>query len=115
MLRRQRFPRPVRPYEETPTMSGPQTRSASRWTRSASRWISLAIWLIVAMAAVTIGGKLTSATNNDASSWLPRSAEATKALQRAEASFPGSDQLVAVVVYARDSGLTDADRAKVAA
>ncbi|HKD98447.1 MAG TPA: MMPL family transporter, partial [Micromonosporaceae bacterium] len=89
-------------------MSGPGTRSVSRW-------ISLAIWLIVAMAAVAIGGKLTSATNNDASSWLPRSAEATKALQRAEASFPGSDQLVAVVVYARDSGLTDADRAKVAA
>ena len=50
--------------------------------------------------------------NNDASTWLPRSAEATAALNRAQTAFPSSNKLVAVVVYARDAGLTPADTTK---
>src|SRR5262249_34403798 len=95
------------------TMS--EHRAANLPTGRVSKWISLAIWIVVAMAATVLGSKLTSVTDNQASSWLPRSAEATAALERADAAFPGSDHLVAVVVYARDSGLTEADRAKVAA
>src|SRR5215467_12004936 len=79
-----------------------------------SKWITVALWLVVAVAVFPLASKLTSATNNEASAWLPKSAEATAALQRADAAFPGSDHLVAVVVYARDAGLTAADRAKVA-
>jgi RND superfamily putative drug exporter len=77
-----------------------------------TKWITLGIWLVLAAILFPLASKLTSATSNDASTWLPRSAEATLALNRAEQAFPSSDQLVAVVVYARDSGLTAADTAK---
>ena len=45
----------------------------------------------------------------------PRNAETTRALDRMRAAFPGSDAPVAVVVYARDTGITAADRAAVEA
>jgi RND superfamily putative drug exporter len=90
----------------------------SRWLAGlpsgrATKWITLVMWLLLAAAIFPLASKLTSATNNEASSWLPRSAEATAALNQANASFPGADKLVAVVVYARDAGLTAADRDKV--
>ncbi len=78
-----------------------------------TRWIALVMWLLLAAAIFPLASKLSSATSNDASAWLPKSAEATAALNRASAAFPGSDKLVAVVVYARDSGLTAADQDKI--
>jgi putative drug exporter of the RND superfamily len=65
--------------------------------------------------AFPLAGKLTDVEKNDAIAFLPHSAEATRAYERATAEFAGSDQLVAVVVYARDTGLTDADKARAAA
>ncbi len=79
----------------------------------ATKWITVAMWLLLIAALSPLASKLTSATSNEASSWLPRGAEATKAVERAQASFPGSGHLVAVVVYARDGGLTAADQAKI--
>jgi RND superfamily putative drug exporter len=81
----------------------------------AGKWITVAFWLVLAGVLFPLASKLTSATDNDASAWLPRSAEATAALNRAEGAFPGSDDLIAVVVYARDAGLTPADNAKITA
>jgi hypothetical protein len=78
-----------------------------------SKWITLGAWLIIATVVFPLASKLTSATDNNSSSFLPHSAEATAALNRAEHYFPTSSDLVAVVVYARDSGLTPADTAKV--
>lgn len=79
-----------------------------------TKWITLVMWVLLAVGIFPLASKLTSVTNNDASSYLPRSAEATAALNRAATAFPGSDKLQAVVVYARDSGLTDADQTKIA-
>ncbi|MBO0869974.1 MAG: MMPL family transporter [Micromonosporaceae bacterium] len=76
-----------------------------------TKWLVLVLWLALAGVVSPLAAKLSGAGNNDAGSWLPRSAESTQALHRAQNAFPGSDRLVAVVVYARDSGLTDADRA----
>jgi RND superfamily putative drug exporter len=76
-----------------------------------SKFVVLGLWLVLATVGGMLAAKLTEVQNNDALSALPASAETTKALDRAEASFPGSDRLVAVAVYARDSGLTAADRA----
>jgi putative drug exporter of the RND superfamily len=80
-----------------------------------TKYLALALWLVLASVAAPLAAKLTEVQNNDALMALPRSAEASAALARAEAAFPGSDRLVAVAVYARDSGLTGADRAKAAA
>ena len=80
-----------------------------------TKWITLAIWIVLAAILFPLASKLTGATSNDASTFLPRSAEATVALDRAQHAFPNSNKLVAVVVYARDSGLTPADTAKIEA
>jgi RND superfamily putative drug exporter len=81
----------------------------------ATKWMALALWLVLAAVLAPLASKLTGAEKNDATSWLPRSAEATQAVHRAEQAFPGSDQLLAVVAYARDNPgeVTAADRAKV--
>jgi putative drug exporter of the RND superfamily len=77
-----------------------------------TKFVALVLWLVLASVAAPLGAKLTEVLNNDTLSALPSSAETARALVRAEAAFPGSDRLVAVAVYARDSGLTGADRAK---
>jgi RND superfamily putative drug exporter len=77
-----------------------------------TKFLALLLWLVLASVAAPLAGKLTEVVNNDTLSALPRSAEAAKAAERAEAAFPGSDTLIAVAVYARESGLTAADRAK---
>jgi len=55
--------------------------------------------------------KLTGAEKTDSSSWLPAGAESTKVLAL-RSRFQSPDIFTAVVVYARASGLTSADRAK---
>ncbi|MFC0532560.1 MMPL family transporter [Phytohabitans kaempferiae] len=77
-----------------------------------TKFLALALWLVVASAVGPVAIKLADVVSDDAVTWLPRTAEATQAFERAEAAFPGSDRLVAVAVYARDTGLTDADRSK---
>jgi RND superfamily putative drug exporter len=76
------------------------------------KWLVLACWVIIAAALVPLAQQLTSVETNDNSAWLPRSAEATMAYDRALAAFPDTKTIPAVVVYARDGGLTPADRAR---
>src|SRR3954462_9375248 len=59
----------------------------------------------------SLAGKLSGAQKNDTKSWLPGSSESTQALDRQEA-FKSSNTYEAVILYSRDSGLTQADRAK---
>lgn len=78
-----------------------------------AKWLVLALWLVVLFLTVPFAQKLSDAQDNDAASWLPGSAESTQVLQISENFRP--EQIPAVVVYARDSGLTAADRAKIEA
>jgi MMPL family len=77
-----------------------------------TKYLVLILWLLLATVAAPLAVKLTDIQNNDTLSALPSSAEADRALARAKAAFPGSDQLVAVAIYAHDSGLTGAGQAK---
>ncbi|MGH3329837.1 MAG: MMPL family transporter, partial [Nocardioidaceae bacterium] len=52
--------------------------------------------------------KLTDVQNNEASSWLPESAESTKAIEKLE-PFQDPDTIPTVVAYERASGLTQQD------
>jgi putative drug exporter of the RND superfamily len=89
------------------------TKRTSPVAGRVSKWIVLGLWLIVLGALFPLASRLTGAEKNDATSWLPHSAEATRELVRAQQAFPGSDRLVAVIVYSRDGTVTDADRSKV--
>ncbi|MEV4515433.1 MMPL family transporter [Dactylosporangium sp. NPDC049525] len=73
----------------------------------------LALWVVIAAVMGPLALKLSDVQNNDSLGSLPAGAEASRAAARAEAAFPEPDALVAVAVYVRESGLTDADRAKV--
>ncbi|GAA1734250.1 MMPL family transporter [Luedemannella helvata] len=89
----------------------PSGAVAGRW----SKWVVVLIWAAIAGIATPLASKLSDVTTNNAVSFLPHSAEATQAYERASAEFAGAEQLVAVVVYARDTGLTAADKAKAGA
>jgi putative drug exporter of the RND superfamily len=101
--------RPAPPVDPTPAGRG--AIPAGRLTK----WLTVAAWLVIAALLVPLGAKLADAEKNDAKSWLPASAETTRAIERAEAAYPNTDQLVAVVAYENPGGIGDADRATVEA
>ncbi|MGW5617544.1 MMPL family transporter [Streptomyces sp. NPDC003877] len=77
-----------------------------------SKWLVVALWLVVLIVAAPLAMKLTDAQDNDAASWLPGSAESTQVLEASEDFRP--EQIPAIVIYARDGGLTAQDRAEIA-
>ncbi len=74
----------------------------------------LGFWLVVIVVAGPLAGKLTGAEQNQAKAWLPANAESTKVLD-VQSRFQSPNLYPGIVVYARPSGLTAADRAKAAA
>ncbi|KQX60910.1 MULTISPECIES: MMPL family transporter [unclassified Streptomyces] len=76
-----------------------------------AKWLVLALWLVVLFLTAPFAQKLTDAQDNDAASWLPGSAESTQVLEISQDFRP--EQIPAVVVYARDEGLTAEDRAQI--
>ncbi len=81
---------------------------AGSLTGRVTKWIVLAFWLVTVVVASTFAAKLTDVQNNEASSWLPSSAESTKALEKL-GPFQDPNAIPTLVVYERDSGLTEAD------
>ncbi|MFH8491523.1 MMPL family transporter [Streptomyces longisporoflavus] len=77
-----------------------------------TKWLVVLFWLVVIVAAAPLAQKLTDAQDNQASSWLPGSAESTQVLEISEDFRP--EQIPAIVVYAREGGLTPADRVQIA-
>jgi len=76
-----------------------------------TKWVVVAFWLLVVVALGSLAGKLQGAEKNDASSYLPSSAESTQELNE-QAAFQSKNYNPALVVYVRDSGVTAADLAK---
>jgi RND superfamily putative drug exporter len=77
--------------------------------------VVLVFWIAVFAVAGPLAGKLNSAQQNDASSWLPQNAESTQVVELAK-QFSPSDVFPALVVYERPDGpITPADQAKAAA
>jgi RND superfamily putative drug exporter len=66
---------------------------------------------VVLVALGGLAGKLQGAEKNDASAYLPGSAESTQELNE-QAAFQSKNYNPALVVYVRDSGITQADMAK---
>jgi putative drug exporter of the RND superfamily len=76
-----------------------------------TKWVVVAFWLLVVVAVGSLAGKLQGAEKNDASAYLPGSAESTQELNE-QAAFQSKNYNPALVVYVRDSGVTAADLAK---
>jgi putative drug exporter of the RND superfamily len=78
-----------------------------------AKWVVLAVWLVIAGLAGTFAGQLSSVQKNDAISFLPRNAESTR-VQRQLDRLRENQDLTAVIVYRRDSGLQPSDRLRAA-
>ena len=78
-----------------------------------TKWLVLLFWVVLVAVAGPLAGKLTGAEKNDAKNWLPGKAESTKVLDL-QTAFQSPNTIPAVVVYERASGLTAADKAKIA-
>ncbi|WP_131742669.1 MMPL family transporter [Actinomadura roseirufa] len=92
---------------------------ANRWSSLPcgrwSKYVVLGIWLVVLAVAAPMAGKLTGAQSNEASSWLPKNAEATRVVKESK-RFTPADTYPAVIVYDRGGApVTAADQAKAAA
>jgi RND superfamily putative drug exporter len=81
-----------------------------RWVK----WVVLIVSLMAIAVMSGLGAKLTSVQDNDIASWLPGDAESTKVIAKAE-QFSNPDDIPAVVLYTRDSGITPDDVAKATA
>ena len=81
---------------------------AGKLTGPVTKWIVLAFWVIAVAGLGSFAGKLTDVQNNETSSWLPDSAESTRALDKLSA-FQDPNAISTVVVYERTSGLTQDD------
>ncbi|MFH8613155.1 MMPL family transporter [Streptomyces sp. NPDC018029] len=77
-----------------------------------TKWLVVLFWLVVLIVAAPLAQKLTDAQENDAESWLPGSAESTQVLDVSADFRP--EVIPVIVVYAREGGLTAADRAQIA-
>ena len=85
---------------------------AGKLTGRVTKWLVLVFWILVVVVAGPLAGKLTDVQDNQASSWLPASAESTKALDKL-APFQNENDIATVLVYEKSAGLTKADLATI--
>ena len=76
-----------------------------------SKYLVLMFWILVVAALGSLAGKLQGAEKNDASAYLPSSAQSTQELNE-QNLFQSKNLNPALVVYVRDSGVTAADLRK---
>ena len=76
-----------------------------------SKYVVVAFWVLVVAALGGLAGKLQGAEKNDASAYLPSSAESTQELNEQDL-FQSKNLNPALVVYVRDGGVTAADLQK---
>jgi RND superfamily putative drug exporter len=77
-----------------------------------AKWVVFAVWFVaifIAAVPANLPGKFEDAESNEATSYLPGSAESTKALNATE-SLQKGEIAPAVIVFRRGSGLTAADQ-----
>jgi putative drug exporter of the RND superfamily len=82
-----------------------------------AKWVVFAVWFLaifVAAGPANLPGKFEEAESNEATSYLPGSAESTDALDAVEELQKG-ELAPAVIVYRREAGLTTADRRTIVA
>src|SRR5688500_3949000 len=87
---------------------------AGRLTGPVTKWIVVVTTLLIAGVMSTFSATLVDVQNNEASSWLPESAESTQVLEELSETVDPND-IPTLVVYHRDGGLTEDDLAQLEA
>jgi RND superfamily putative drug exporter len=87
---------------------------AGKLTGRVTKWIVLGAWIAIIVGSSGFAQKLADVQNNEAASWLPASAESTKALGKL-APFQDQNDIPTTLVYYRDGGLTPNDLAAIKA
>ena len=87
---------------------------ASFVTGRRTKWLVIVVWIVAVFALSPLGGKLADATRDETASFLPAGAESTRVQELLKDRFPGGETTIGLIVYKRDGGLTEADRAKIA-
>lgn len=72
------------------------------------------VWLVGASVGGPYFGKVSEVSSNDQTTYLPESADATQ-VQKLLGEFNGSDAIPAIIVFASDSKLTDAELSSISA
>jgi RND superfamily putative drug exporter len=97
-----------------PHAGGMLAKVANLVSRGRTSLLLLVMWLLILPVSGVLGSMLYGIANNDASSYLPRSAESTQVYSIL--AHQGRPQpATATVVYVRETGITQQDRARVAA
>jgi len=78
-----------------------------------SKFVVLALWLVTLVALGPLIGSFESKQKNEPASFLPEDAESVQALELSD-QFGSAEGIEAIVVFARDGGLTAADREHIA-
>ena len=81
---------------------------AGKLTGPVTKWLVFAGVLALTVGMSILGSRLNDVKNNEASSWLPGSAESTKVADELSKDVNPND-IPTLVVYHRASGLTEAD------
>ncbi|MBZ5733219.1 MMPL family transporter [Nocardioides sp. TRM66260-LWL] len=87
----------------------PTHRVAGRLAGPRSSWAVLALVLVAVGLLMPLAGRLTEVQNNEASSFLPATAESTEVANQLSATVDPND-IPTLVVYERRGGLTAADK-----
>ena len=83
---------------------------AGKLTGRVTKWITLVVTILLFGVMMGFNAKLIDVQNNEASTWLPESAESTKVVEELSGTV-NPDDIPTLVVYQRDGGLTEADLA----
>ncbi len=81
---------------------------AGRLTGPVTKWIVVVAALLITGVMSTFSAQLVDVQNNEASTWLPSSAESTRVLEELSETVDPND-IPTLVVYHRSSGLTEDD------
>ncbi|WP_084003504.1 MMPL family transporter [Agromyces aureus] len=91
--------------------SAPPTTRSGRvptWLRVLLPTVLILVWFAAFGAGGASFGTLSDVVENDQAQFLPASSESAE-VQALQSEFRGDESIPAIVVYARDGGLTDAD------
>ena len=103
----------VEPPESRPPIKQAHHAIAPLVCGRRTKWAVLLLWVAALVLLGPLAGKLAGAQNNEPSSWLPSSAESTKVMDEL-GTFVDENSAPAIIVYERASGITAADKQKVA-
>jgi RND superfamily putative drug exporter len=84
-------------------------RVAAAVTGPRGRWVAIAVWALIGVAGFLGRSQINDVTAAGQSSFLPKNAESTRALDVLQHSQKSGEEVPVVIVFERDGGLSQAD------